>query len=109
MKIEHSITIPNAPYPVLRIFASWPADAKLDRTQDLKKSKGGKATKSRAKVDENSVDVTDSDADLHPLATLHLHNFNNISGMLAKSWYRNDTEQTVVVFAKDQYNEKEQV
>jgi len=106
-KIEHSITIANAPYPILRIFTSWPADAKLDRAQDLKKSKGGKVTKSRTKVNEDSVNVTD--ADLHPLATLHLDNFNNISGMLSKSWYRNDTEQMVVVFAKDQYNDKEQV
>ncbi|KAF8502723.1 hypothetical protein F5888DRAFT_1114956 [Russula emetica] len=81
--------------------------AKLDRAQDLKKSKGGKVTKSRTKVNEDSVNVTD--ADLHPLATLHLDNFNNISGMLSKSWYRNDTEQMVVVFAKDQYNDKEQL
>jgi hypothetical protein len=100
MKVEHGITIKNADYPVLRIFASCPADAKLDRTQDLNTSKGSKATKSKA-VDENDVDVIDPDP--HPLATLHLDNFKENSKSLAKSWYRNDTEQMVVSFAQDQY------
>jgi hypothetical protein len=74
-KVEHSITIKNADYPVLRVFASYPADAKLDRTQDLNESKG-----SATKVDEDSVDVTDLDP--HPLATLHLDNFKKISDSL---------------------------
>jgi len=103
VKIEHTITIADAPYPVLRIFASWPAEAKLERTLvDPKKSKRGEAIKSRAEVD--SVDVTDPD--LHPLATLHLGNFNRIGGLLARSWYRNDTEPPVV-FAEDRYDEKQ--
>jgi hypothetical protein len=110
MKIEPCITIANTLYPVLRIFASWPADAKLNRTegtQDLKKSKVREVTKTRAEVDEDNVDVIDPDP--HPLAALHLDNFNNINNMLAKSWYMNDTEQMAVVFVKDQYNDKDQV
>jgi hypothetical protein len=64
-------------------------------------------TTSQVEVNEDSVDVTGPD--LHPLATLHLDNFNKISSMLAKSWYRNDIEQMVAAFAKEQYNDKEQV
>lgn len=107
MKIKDRITIADAPYPVLRVFASWKADAKLERTLIPKKSKGGKARKPRAKVDKNSIDVPDRD--LHPLATLHLENFNRISHWLTKSRYRGDTEQAVVVFAKDQYDDEEKV
>ena len=95
MKIEHRIPIPNAPYPILHVFASWPADAKLERTQDLEESKGGE-------VDEDSVDFIDSDP--HPLATLHSDNFINNSYKLAKAWFNNDVEQVVVTFAKDQYD-----
>jgi len=101
MKIEHTLTIKNADYPVLCIFASYPADAKLDRTQDLNQSKKGrKVTKSQAKVDEDSVHVTDPDP--HPLAVLNLNNFQKIGESLAKYWYRNLAEERVVVFAKNQ-------
>jgi hypothetical protein len=105
-KIEHGITIAEASYPILRIFASWPANAKIERTQDLKKSKKGKATKSRTKVDEDSVDVFDTDP--HPLAMLRLDNFAEISDQLAKSWFRGDMEQIVVDFVKDQYDDEVQ-
>jgi hypothetical protein len=106
---EDRITIANVSYPILRIFASWPAPAKLERTLDLKELQGGKATlaKSRAEFDED--DVYGHDADPHPLATVRMDNFVEISKRLAKSWYRNDTEQTVVIFAKDQYNDEVQV
>jgi hypothetical protein len=104
MGIENGITIPNASYPILRIFASWPADAKLNRTQDLKKPKGRKATKFRANVDEDSVSVTDPD--LHPLATLHLENFDENSRRFAQSWNKNDAELAIAVFVKDQRDDK---
>lgn len=103
MKLEHRITIANARCPILRIFASWPADAKLERTLDLKELKGGKATE----VDEDNVDVTDPDE--HPLATLHLDNFNENSRILARSWFENDAEQAVVAFAKDRCVNKDVV
>jgi hypothetical protein len=105
-KIEDGITIADASYPVLRVFASWPANAKIERTQDLKKSKKGEAAKSRAKVDEDSVDVFDTDP--HPLAMLRLDKFAEISDQLAKSWFRGDMEQMVVDFVKDQYDDEVQ-
>jgi hypothetical protein len=95
MKTENKITIKNARYPILRVFASWEGDAKLERTLDLKDPEGHEATKSRA-ASEDSVDVSD---DAHPLATLHLENFVTISRSLAKSSFRGDKDQ-VVVFAE---------
>jgi hypothetical protein len=60
-----------------------------------------------AEVDEDCIDVTDSDP--HPLSTLHMYNFENISRTLAKSWYMNKTEQTDVVFAKGQCDDAGEV
>jgi hypothetical protein len=103
IEIDPSIAVTNASYPVLRVFASWPADAKLDRTLEPRKKK----KISQAEVDEDSVNIPDPD--LHPLATLHLEHFNNIGKMLSKSWFRGDLEQREVVFAKNQSNDREQV
>jgi hypothetical protein len=100
MKIGNMMIIAHAPYPVLHIFASWPADAKLNQTQDLKTPKRRKVKKSRANVDEDSVDVIDPN--LHPLATLHLENFIENSHRFAKSWHKNDAELAVAISAKDQ-------
>lgn len=107
MNFERRTTIVHAAYPIFRVFASWPGDPKLERTQGLEELKGGNATKSRAEVDEDSVDVIDPD--MHPLATLHLATLNAFSSKHVKSWYLTDTEQTAVVHAKDQYNNEEQV
>ena len=106
LKIDPSITITNASYPVLRVFASWPADAQLDRSGDYKTLTKKKNTRSQVKVDEDDVGTDD---DGHPLATLHLENFNNIGEMLGRSWYMGDTEQREVVFAKHQCHDKDQV
>ena len=107
LKIDSGITIPDAPFPVLRVFASWPADAQLDRTADYRMSPKKKKMKSQVKVDEDSVDT--NDPDLHPLATLQLENFSNINKMLGISWYRGDIEQREVVFAKRQCHDEYQV
>lgn len=44
VRLSLSLGVGNADYPVLRIFASYPADAKLDRThsrsQRVKREKG---------------------------------------------------------------------
>ena len=95
VKIEHRIPVPNAPCPILRVFTSWPADAKLERTQDFEESEGGE-------IDEDNVDVIDPDP--HPLVTLHSDNFINNSDKLTKSWFNSDAEQAVVTFAKEQYD-----
>lgn len=100
MEIEPRITTVNAPYPVLRVFASWPGDAKLERTLVPKNSTGSKATKRQAQVE----DVPDRD--LHPLATLHKDNFNSISNQLAESWFRDYTEKMVVEYLKDQLEDE---
>src|SRR6267154_5178855 len=94
MKIEDCISILNASYLILHIFASWPADAELEWTQDLKESKG-------SGVNENSIDVINPDP--HPLATLHLYNFIKNSYSLAESWLNNDLALAVVVSIEDQY------
>jgi len=107
MKVEHRITIPNAPYPILRVFASWPGDAKLERTIGPKDPKKAMTPKSRATVDEDGINEIDPDR--HPLAALHLVNFIDISENVAKLCLTNNTEQVAVVFAERQYNNKEQV
>jgi hypothetical protein len=66
----------HADYAVLRVFASWPGDAKLERTLDPE------------------------DLDLHPLATLHLANFNQVSLQLGINWFRGAVEQKVMASSK---------
>jgi hypothetical protein len=107
-KIKPNITVAGSRYPVLRVFASWPADAKLGRTlivndeqRPLKKQKTD-----QAKDDE---DVNACDPDLHPLATLHMLNFENIGNSYAKLWFKNDTEQWEVEFVKRPSAYQEQV
>ena len=108
-KIEPGIIVPGAPYPILRVFASWPANAKLERVIDCKdlQKKSQRKKKSQAHIDEDNINIIDSD--LHPLAMLQLENFNNIGNRLNKNWFRGDMEQSAVVFAKAQCNDQEQV
>ena len=98
-KIEPNITVEDACYPVLRVFASWPADATLERTLaiDDKQPPLKKQKTIQAKDDE---DVNTCDPDLHPLAALHMPNFENISNSFAELWFKNDTEQWQVKFAE---------
>jgi len=98
-EIEPSIAIKNVPYPVLRVFASWPADADIERTLNVVDEMPPKKKQktSEAEVDEESVKT--HDPDLHPLAALHLENFNSIGESFAQSWYKGDVEQHQVLFA----------
>jgi hypothetical protein len=90
----------------LRVFASWPGDAKLDRTlpnqqQNRKKTqararRGPSHSTGQAAQDEE----LSHDTDLHPLATLHLDNFNQTSKQLDINWFRGDVEQKEVVHLK---------
>jgi hypothetical protein len=106
-KIEPSITVPGSCYPVLRVFASWPADAKLERTltaePPLKKQKTDQAK------DDEDEDVNAYDSDVHPIAALHMLNFENIGKSFAKLWFKNNTEQWQVEFAKQPSAYQEQV
>jgi hypothetical protein len=54
---------------------------------------------------EDDGDFTVPDPDLHPLAELHMENFNHISSTLGRNWFQGDVEQREVIFAKFQCNE----
>jgi len=104
LQIENTITVQDASYPILRVFASWPADAQIERTLECKASQ--KKKKKKQKKAEDDEDVDTQDPDLHPLAVLHKVNFANINNELGKSSFRGVVEQREVVFAKRQYLEQ---
>jgi hypothetical protein len=79
-KIPLGLKVKGADYPVLRVFASWPGEAKLERTK------------------KSSLDGIDPDS--HPLATLHLANFNSVGQELDQNWFQGDVEQKLVVHSK---------
>jgi hypothetical protein len=68
----------GADYPILRVFASWPGRAQLNQSMDWKENRDTKMRSSTEPPNqfnrEQSVDDIE-DPDLHPLATLHLDNF----------------------------------
>jgi hypothetical protein len=76
VNIPNSLTFQGAPFPVLRIFASWPGDSKLERT-----------LKQRV---ENGKGLEDDigDPDRHPLATLNLEHFQEFAETLQEDWLR---------------------
>jgi len=76
-KIPNPLKVEGATYPVLRIFASHPGNAKLERTlqqriQRKGRSKQGKHLKTEV-VQSSSDDICDPDK--HPLATLNVKLF----------------------------------
>jgi hypothetical protein len=48
--------------------------------------------------------ATTLDVDLHPLAALHLGNFNEVNMQLDINWFRGDVEQKEVVHFKRSAN-----
>jgi hypothetical protein len=72
--IKPTITVEGASYPVLRVFASWPADADLERTLDIT-DKPPLSRKQKMVQAEDDEDIISYDPDQHPLATLHLQSF----------------------------------
>jgi hypothetical protein len=96
------LKVTGADYPVLRVFASWPGEAKLERTREWKKEQKPTTrnqTNTRILTQGSSVDNID-DPDLHPLATLHLANFIEAGKKLDEYWFRGDLEQKLVVDLK---------
>jgi len=65
----------GADYPILRVFASWPGEAWLDRTLEWKENPKQRSKKPKRARLESRADCSE-DTDGHPLATLHLENFN---------------------------------
>lgn len=62
--LRHSLKVKGARYPILRVFASWPGEAKLERT------------------------LGRVDPDRHPLANLHLGNFDKVRKELNRDWFQ---------------------
>ena len=85
--ICHSFKAPNASYPILRVFASWPGEAALGRTLRYKEP----TTKQKKAAKKNKLQVTElanvPDPNLHPLATLHMANFKAIGKNLSRNWF----------------------
>lgn len=69
----------RADYSVLRVFASFPGEAGLNRTNEWDSSR---------------------DTDGHPLATLHYANFKKVGEKLDQNWFRGHVEQELVVQLK---------
>lgn len=83
----------NAKYPILRVFASWPGDAKLDRSKEKPRQKN-------PAEGEEVEEIAPYDVDPHPLATLHMVNFEHMSKAMGLQWFCGDVEQKEVVYAK---------
>ena len=70
-----SLKAAGADYPILRVFASWPGEARLDRADD-------------------------EDPDAHPLATLRLDKFVKVSGELSQNRSLRDGQQVLALPSK---------
>ena len=94
--------MPNAEFPILRVFASWEGDANLDRsmakTEQMKKNKAKDPAGNEDLAGEKKTPSCDVDS--HPLATLHLENFNRISKEMDVNWFRGIVEQNEVIHLK---------
>ena len=84
--IPHGLTIEEAEYSILRVFASWPGEAKLERTLEPRKT---------------------TDLDKHPLAALDLETFLSVGKELNREWIRMDVERRMVVTRKHAREEQE--
>jgi hypothetical protein len=79
--VPHGLKVEGAKYPVLRVFASWPGEANLERTLTWK---------------EDNIE----DPNLHPLAMLHKRNFDGIGEKLDTHWFLGDLEKKLVLHLK---------
>ena len=97
--IRHGLKAPNASYPILRVFASWPGNPVLGRTLHYKEP----TTRQKKAVEKNEPQATPAnvpDPDPHPLATLHMANFRDIDKTLPRNWFLGDIEQKEVVYSQ---------
>ena len=90
--IPNGLKAEQTNYPVLRVFASWPGDAKLGRTITWKENK---KRQSQTMVEQESDADHIPDPDLHPLATLNLRNFGEAGETLDANWFQGDVQQMV--------------
>ena len=101
-KIPHGLKGKGADYPVLRVFASWPGEAKLERTQGWKEPNLSKQPQR-----QNSDAGSEVDPDRHPLAALRLDTFLTVGKQLDDDWFQGVGEQKVVVSSKKRAREEE--
>jgi hypothetical protein len=86
--VPHGLKVEGAEYPVLRVFASWPGESDLERSLTWNEEPG---------VEQDSGA---KDPDLHPLATLHRENFDQIGEKLDTHWFLGDLEKKLVLHLK---------
>ena len=60
--LSPNLKVKGADYPILRVLASWPGETRLEKDMS-------------------------EDPDSHPLATLHLQNFNKVGNDLDRNWF----------------------
>ena len=73
--LGRSLKAAGADYPILRVFASWPGEARLDRADG-------------------------EDPDAHPLATLRLDEFVKVSKELSRIWFLRSGQQVPALPSK---------
>lgn len=99
--IRHGLKAPNASYPILRVFASWPGNAALERTLHYKEPKTPRKGAAKKKNEPQATEQAKvTDPDLHPLATLHIANFKDIGKTLSRNWISGDIEQKEAVYSQ---------
>jgi len=97
--IRHGLKAPNASYPILRVFASWPGNAALGRTLHYKEPTTQQKKAAKKKNEPQATEPANvPDPDLHPLATLHMANFKDFGKTLSRNWFLGDIEQKEVVY-----------
>ena len=96
--IQSGLKGEGADYPVLRVFASFPGEAKLERTLGQKRKKPSKG-------DSDAGSMVDLDK--HPLAALRLDTFTEFGTKLYKDRFRGNGEQWVVVPSKKRVREEQ--
>lgn len=94
--IPSGLTVTDAQFPILRVFASWPGDSNLERS----KVKPPKKIKARNPADDEDKKDEKKDVDSHPLATLHLENFIRMSKEMDVNWFRGLVEKNEVIQLK---------
>jgi hypothetical protein len=96
--ICHGLKAPNASYPILRVFTLWPGNAVIGRTLHYK----APTTPQKKVAKKNELQATEPanapDPNLHPLATLHMVNFEDIGETLSWDWFLGDVKQKEVVY-----------
>jgi hypothetical protein len=96
--ITSRLKAPNATYPILRVFASYPGDASLGRLLTFNDPTQQKRAAEKTSGQKEAEQANVPDPDLHPLAALHATNFEASGKTLSQKWFSGDIEQKEVVY-----------